>query len=362
MSAAKKNTSKAEPKIKKHTGRTTESLRFFALEVTQADTKLYVFKAKASVLFNSLSINRRIENKDEGYQRTLSSSRVQAITRYIMQRRPIPGAVIVCLDKATFDSKKSEITIPAGTDVGWVIDGQHRLAGAEEASRQKTDIELPVVAFLDLSKEKQIQQFVTINKEAKNVPTSLYLDLLRELPPSKNPTEIAKERAADLATQLRRDEGSPFYERIVVASSPKPGQLSLTNFVRKISPLVTPEKGTLGVYTELEQQSVIANYYKGLRQVFPKEFEAKESIFFKTIGFGALWNVFPVFFNLALKHQQGFEVKDVVAIFKRIDTTDFSGWRQLGSGNQAEQIVGDDLKASLLYAFREGDSTGTLRV
>jgi DGQHR domain-containing protein len=359
---SKKNKVQPQAKVKKHIGRITQPLTFSALEVTQADTKLYVFKAKASVLFDSLSINRRIEDKDVGYQRTLSAARVQAITRYIMQKRPIPGAVIVCLDKATFDSKKSEITIPAGTDVGWVIDGQHRLAGAEEASRQKTDIELPVVAFLDLSKEKQIQQFVTINKEAKNVPTSLYLDLLRELPASKNPTEIAKERAADLATQLRRDESSPFYERIVVATSPKSGQLSLTNFARKIAPLVIPEKGILGIYTELEQQSVIANYYKGLRQVFPKEFEAKESIFFKTLGFGALWNVFPVFFNLTLKHQQGFEVKDVVAIFKHIDTTDFSGWRQLGTGNQAEQIVGDDLKTSLLYAFREGDKTGSLRV
>ncbi len=360
MSAKRK--AQTQKSVKKHTGRVGHPLTFAALEVVQMNTKLYVFKAKASTLFGSLSINRRIEDKDVGYQRTLSPSRVQAITRYITQKRPIPGAVIVCLDKATFDSRKSEITIPAGTDVGWVIDGQHRLAGAEEAARLGTDVELPVVAFLDLSKEKQIEQFVTINREAKNVPTSLYLDLLRELPASKNPAEVAKERAADIATQLRRDEHSPFYEKIVVATSPKAGQLSLTNFVRKISPLVTPEKGMLSEYTEWEQQSIISNYYKGLHQVFQGEFEAKESIFFKTIGFGALWNVFPVFFNLALKNQQGFEVKDVIAIFKRIENVDFSGWRQMGSGNQAEQIVGDDLKTSLRIAFKEDSKPGTLRV
>ena len=194
-------------------------------------------------------------------------------------------------------------------------------------------------------------------KRRKTFPRHCTLIYCANCQRARSPTEIAKERAADLATQLRRDESSPFYERIVVATSPKSGQLSLTNFVRKIAPVVTPEKGILGVYTELEQQSVIANYYKGLRQVFPKEFEAKESIFFKTLGFGALWNVFPVFFTLALKHQQGFEVKDVVAILKHIDTIDFSGWRQLGTGNQAEQIVGDDLKTSLLYAFREGEKT-----
>lgn len=347
----------------KHTGRVPQPLRFPALEIKQMDTNMYVFKAKASILYNSFSINRRIENKDEGYQRALSPARVQAITRYIIQlKKPIPGAVIVCLDKATFDSRKNEISIPAGKDVGWVIDGQHRLAGAEEASRLGTNVELPVVAFLNLSKEKQIEQFITINKEAKNVPTSLYLDLLRELPASKNPVEIAKERSADLATQLRRDEDSPFYERIVVIGAPKTGQISLVNFVRKISPLVTPEKGLLSVYVEPEQQAVISNYYKGLQQVFPREFDTKDSVFFKTVGFGALWNIFPTFFNLSLKNYQGFQVKDVVAIFKRVETFDFSGWKQLGSGNQAEQLAGDDLRTSLTFAFKEEKKPGLLRV
>lgn len=363
MNKVKKSKRRATNQSGKHTGSIAQPLKFTAIEVTQMSTKLYAFKAKASVLYAALSINRRIEDKDEGYQRTLSPARVQAITRYITQhKKPIPGAVIVCLDKATFDPNKNELRIPSGKDVGWVIDGQHRLAGAEEADRLGTSIELPVIAFLDLSKEKQIEQFVTINREAKNVPTSLYLDLLRELPASKNPAEIAKERAADLATQLRRDENSPYHEKIVVATSPKPGQLSLTNFVRKIAPLVTPERGTLSLYTEMEQQSVISNYYKGLQQVFPKEFEARDSVFFRTVGFGALWNVFPVFFNLALKNYQGFQVKDVVAIFKLIDGFDFSGWRQLGSGNQAEQIAAEDVKTSLMYAFKEDNKPGLLRV
>lgn len=352
-----------KPKRQKHTGAIGQPLKISATEMQQSVNTLYIFKARASALFKVLSINRRIEDKDEGYQRALSPSRVQAITRYITQKKAIPGAIIVSFDDATFDKKKGEITIPAGSDVGWVIDGQHRLAGAEEAARLGTDVDLPVVAFVGLSKEKQIEQFVTINREAKNVPTSLYLDLLRELPSSKKPAEVAKERAADLATQFRRDEDSPFFERIVVTISPKVGQLSMTNFVRKIATLVTPEKGILSVYTEREQQAVISNYYKALRQVFSKEFEAKDSIFFKTLGFGALWNVFPIFFNLTIKNQQGFQVRDAIAILKRVQNFDFSGWKQLGSGNQAEQIAGEDFKAALLIAFSGEDAqTGTLRV
>jgi DGQHR domain-containing protein len=354
--------SKIRTQTQKHSGVVKRPLRFTATEIDQTINRLYLFKANASVLFKALSINRRIQDKDEGYQRALSLSRVQAITRYITQKKPIPGAIIVCFDHATFDKKKGELAVPAGTDIGWVIDGQHRLAGAEMAARGGIDVELPVVAFIGLTEIRQVEQFVTINREAKNVPTSLYLDLLRVLP-NRRPADVAKERAADLATQLRRDEESPFFERIVVTTSPKAGQLSLTNFVRKISPHVTPDKGILNVYTEREQLGVISNYYKGLRQVFQREFEAKDSIFFKTVGFGATWNVFPTFFSLALKNQQGFEVKDVVAIFKRIENFDFSTWRQYGTGNQAEINAGEDLKAALLLAFNTGEGpTGSLRV
>lgn len=346
----------------KHTGVVKQTLKFPAIEFKQSSHTLYIFKADASVLYNCLSISRRFANKDEGYQRALSPSRVQAITRYISQKRPLPGAVIVCLDSAHFNRNKNEISISPGTDVGWVIDGQHRLAGAEMASRGGVSIELPVVAFLELSQERQIEQFVVINREAKNVPTSLYLDLLGKLP-NKRAADAAKERAVDLATELRRNEESPFFERIVVTVAPKDGQLSLVNFVRKISPLVTQDKGILGAYTVREQVAVISNYYEGLRQVFSKEFATKGSVFFKTVGFGALWNVFPTFFSLTLKNHKGFQVKDVVSIFKGIPNFDFSTWNQYGSGNQAETLAGEDLKASLLLAFTTKDAAaGSLRV
>ncbi len=358
----KKASKKAAKKADKKSGKIATPLRFPASEIQQSDHKLYVFKAKASVLYAALSINRRVEDKDQGYQRVLSLSRVQAITNYITQKRSIPTAIVVSFDKATFNAAKRELRVPAGTDVGWVIDGQHRLAGADAAARAGIDIEMPVVAFIGLTTISQVNQFVTINKEAKNVPTSLYLDLLGKLP-NKSAAESAKDRAIDIATELRRSEDSPFFDKIVVTVAPKKGQISLTNFVRKIAPIVSQDKGILGTSPEREQRAVISNYYKGLSQVFEREFSAKESMFFKTVGFGALWNAFPTFFSLTLTHQTGFEVKDVVAIFKRIESFDFSSWKQFGSGNAAENLAGDDLKASLFLAFASEDgTTGALRV
>jgi DGQHR domain-containing protein len=352
-------TAKAKPTAK-HVGSLHRAISTPALELKQGTHPLYLFKEKASVLYGAFSINRRIEDKDEGYQRAISVSRVRAIANFILSKRTIPGAVIVAIDKGVYDGKKGTLTIPRGTDVGWVIDGQHRLAGAHQAATEGLDIEFPVVAFLGLAEKLQVDQFVTINREGKNVPTSLYLDLLKALP-FKKPADAARERATDIATELRRAEDSPFFERIVVTVSPKAGQISLTNFVRKISPLVLQEKGTLNVYPEKEQRAVISNYFKGLRQVFLSEFEKRDSIFFKTVGFGALWNAFPTFFSIALANRQGFAVEDVVAIFKRINSFDFSGWIQYGSGNQAEMNAGDDLRTELLRVFNAEDG-GILRV
>lgn len=345
-------------------GHLHKPLKVTAIPVVQSARTLYLFKGKASVLYAAFSINRKIENKDEGYQRVLSLSRVESIRKYVMSKRTIPGAIIVSLDPGTqFNKTKGELTIPSGKDVGWIIDGQHRLAGAHLAAAEGTDVDLPVVAFIDLTTLTQIEQFVTINREAKNVPTSLYLDLLHHLP-NKKSGEVAKERAADIATQLRKDEDSPFFERIVITSSPKPGQtVSLTNFVRKVAVHVAPDKGILNAYTQKEQQSVVSNYYQGLRQVFSKEFESKDSVFFKTLGFGAVWNVFPTFFSLTLKNQNGFAVKDVAAMFKKIENIDFSTWMQYGSGDQAERNAAEDLKASLLIAFNtENDPAGAIRL
>ena len=121
----------------------------------------------------------------------LSNSRVRAVADYIKDGKFIPGSIIISVDKGTYDFKKRRLTIGAGRDVAWVIDGQHRLAGAHLASEEGINIELNVIAMLDLSDQEQIEQFVTINREGKNVPTSLYLALLKHLPKLKTPGEVA---------------------------------------------------------------------------------------------------------------------------------------------------------------------------
>ncbi len=331
----------------------TSLLRFKSVPVEQHGQVFYLFSAPAKTLFDILEINQRDSDKDEGYQRTLSAARVRSVSDFIDRKNVMAPAIVVSLEGAEFDEDSRELIIPQRENAGWVIDGQHRLAGAKEASK---DVDLAVVAFLDLDTEKQIFQFVTINQTAKGVPKSLYYDLLKHLPPSKRPVDVAKDKAVDIATQLKRDEESPLYNRITV-SPPQAGRsISLNNFVRKTAPLIQADRTPISVYNLQEQTKIIDNYFKGLREHEPSLFGNSPSIAFRTVGFGGLLNALPILFNLALKHFGGFRVVDVASVFNRVNFS-FSNWEDLGSGNAAEIQAGSDLVEEARRAY---ETTGEI--
>lgn len=348
-------------KISKHVGvkqgALREAITVSALRVVQGEVVFYVFTIKASELWPIVSINRRSETEDRGYQRVLSQGRVDALANHIKAGRPIPNSVLIALDDASYDLNNKTLTIPNGTDIGWVIDGQHRIAGAHEAS-SSLDIELCVCAFEGVDQEFQIEQFITINREAKGVPTSLVYDLLSHLPNRKKPNDVANERAAEIANELRRDEKSVLYNRIVVTQSPSKGKVSITNFVRKVAPHVHPERGTLKVWTLPEQKTIIGNYFAALKKVYPEQWSKSDNIFFRTIGFGAMMNVFDEIFAITLSEQSGFRVEDIGETLKGVRHFEFSAWESYGSGNKAEMEAASDFRTDLNSSRLKRPKTG----
>lgn len=335
-------------------------LEFPCVAINQSEHQLYGFVIPAKTLWDIVKINRRNADKDEGYQRALSDPRVKDIANYIDAENPIPNSILIALDDkdVRVSPDRRKILIPKKEDAGWVIDGQHRLAGAKEAD---ANIEMFVIAFINIDIVQQIQQFVVINREAKGVPTSLYYDLLRHLPLPKSPSDMAKERAADIANELRKDENSTFFNRIVILN-PRKGQISLTNFVRKVYEHLLDKKGKFHLYTFHEQRRILDNYFKALENVFPKEFHQKRSTFFRTLGFGAVINSLPTVFDLSLKHYQAFKVEDIVKIVKRIDDFDFRQWERYGSGSAAEIQAGKDIREEILEMFEQTPAPGSLQL
>lgn len=344
----------------KATVRSPKHVQFPCVTFSQGTHTLVLFVATAKALWEVVEINKREEDKNKGYQRALSSARAEKIANFIDSGNVLPGSVVISFETDTkLDKSRSAIIIPNRPDAGWVIDGQHRLAGASKATH---DIDIPVIAFIGLSIEEQINCFVTINREQVGVPSSLYYDLLKYLPPTKSEAELSKERAADLAAALKNDEASPFFGRIVVTVAPKRGELSLTNFVRKLAPLLKRDTGRLANFTDEERRGVLNNYYKAIQQVFSTAYNRRDSIFFKTMGFGAVMNVLPTFIDLCIQHYHGFRVADAVNLFKKIDYFDFESWEKLGTGSGVEIQAGDDLRLELKRAFDGAKVQGTIKL
>lgn len=336
-----------------------KTLKIPAIKITQGKYELYGFAIGAKKLWKLTQINRKELDKEAGYQRALSDARRKTIAEYIDAGNTIPNAILVVFDDkdVKFDAKANQLILPDKKNIGWVIDGQHRLAGAEKA---KTDIDIFVLAFLNLELAEQVRQFVVVNREAKGVPTSLYIDLLKSLPDEKTEAERAKERANDINTALRRDPDSIFYNRIVFGA-PKKGQMSLTNFVRKIAPFVSV-KGKFNLYSLDEQRGIIHNYFKALENIFPAEFSENKMSFFNTLNFGAIINVLPTVFDLAQKHYLGFRVEDAGKVLKTIDDFEFADWAQYGTGSSAEILAGADFTSRLLSRMEDKGKPGSLRL
>jgi len=321
-------------------------VEFQCRKFKQGDYELFLFVCSGKELWKLVQVNRRVEDKDQGYQRALSTSRVKRIASYVQDGNALPGTVLISFDKGEFVNTDALLRVPRRPDAGWVLDGQHRLAGIHESTR---DCDVPVVAFVGLEIAQQVEFFVTVNKEQKGVPSSLYYDLLKVLPPKKTEKEVLQERAADLAARLKQDETSPFFRRIVTVTSPKQGELSTTNVVRKLYPALRGDGGFLSTFADGERVGIINNYYRAIERVFPEEYRRRNSIFFRTLGFGALMNIFSTVFQLTLTQRGGkFRVADVVAVLEEIADYDFSNWRQMGTGTAAETTAADDLRQALL--------------
>jgi DGQHR domain-containing protein len=309
-----------------------------AIQLTQNSHKFYLCAISAKTLSLIADVSRRDTLADKGYQRLFVESRIVKIKKYLEAGKCIPTAVLVTFKDAKF--KNGKITFQANPKKGWIIDGQHRWLGSKEV---RTDILLPVIAFLDLPISDQVEHFITINKEAKGVPSSLYLDLLKVLPRDKTPAERAKERATDLARILNSDEESPFYGKIVILTSPKKGELSLTNFVRKIEPIIR-KNGPLNKYSPEFQARIFNNYFNAIIEAYPDEADENPPIFFQTLGFGAFMNFLPTLF-LSLKGDTKSFTREIIRkSFIEMGPPSFDLWRKSGTGTQAENTATAELE------------------
>lgn len=173
--------------------------------------------------------NKANHNQMPTYQRLIKKERLKSIQEYVNNGGYFPNSLIISLDvkdnNLRFDkvqqnhqstnSKLGTLYLPKEYQSAYIIDGQHRLYGYSNSKYAKSDT-LPVIAFVNLDKEKQVKMFMDINENQKPVSKTLRNILNIDLNWSSD--ILSKRREAiilNICQSLGENTNSPLYGRVI---------------------------------------------------------------------------------------------------------------------------------------------------
>jgi len=162
-------------------------IRKLAIEYEQHGNPFYVTVWTAPELAENTVVPEYDPTTDTGYQRLPKNPRVHRAARYLEGGGKFPGAILLSIrgnDRKRISAQPVkddgaahlvELTIPEGVVI-YLVDGQHRKFAVMEAIEDGKHLEnfgLASVIFLSEDEIDEAEQFRTIHKEQKNVPTDL---------------------------------------------------------------------------------------------------------------------------------------------------------------------------------------------
>jgi DGQHR domain-containing protein len=214
--------------------------------------------------------------EDGAVQRILNAGRVKQIRDYILLNKKFFNTFILNWTNANnpIVFKSGKISIPIIPNAAQVLDGQHRLAGLDEAIKIDKSVgdQIILVSFtISLETRDAAEIFLNINTEQKPVPKSLIYDLFGVV---ENDKEHAVNRALDIATELNDNESSAYYKLVKFPGSPVGiGIVDLSTFVSTLKNYLTSD-GVFSNYniTDLgRQKQIFLNYFSAIKFFYDKK-------------------------------------------------------------------------------------------
>lgn len=299
-----------------------------ATDMSTAEINAYLCVLNADEIFSVAEVVHRKEDRQEGFQRNLSRHRVRQIAAYLSDPRHILANNIILAFDEELSFNNGNLVLPTDEDKrGWVVDGQHRLAGIQQAEWKH---KLAVVILSNLTIEEMAALFRTINSTQKGVPTSLLYDLLG----MTKDGEFEEIRGHELAVKLNEEPESPLYNNIDMLGS-GPNRISQARIVKSLKPLIT-ETGVLGRYSIENQFGIFKNYFSAIIVcVGEKTFRSSEHIFLRALGFAALVDLLPKILSDTLAKYKDFRIDSICQTIEGIENYDFRRKSHKGLGGDA---------------------------
>lgn len=162
------------------------------------------------------------------YQRLIKKSRLKSVNQFIENGGYFPNSIVISIDAKNchFDPANTQVAstisdvgilhLPKKYKSAYIIDGQHRLYGYSD-SEYKTKNTIPVVAFVNLSRDEQVQLFMQINENQKSVSKDLRETLNSDLKwTSDRLDERLDALTSRIAIQMGEKRNSSLYDKITV--------------------------------------------------------------------------------------------------------------------------------------------------
>lgn len=303
---------------------------------------------------------RGVDDEEGAVQRILNKRRIKSIKDYILDGHMFFNSFILNWTDDNFSPRRrgQDIEIPLVPASAQVIDGQHRLAGLEEAMNDDNAIgnqEVIVTLSEHLSTPQAAKIFLNINTEQRPVPKSLIYDLFGEAIDNANHVVI---RATDIAKDLNEDPESPLYKIIKMPGAPRgSGSIELSTFVSAFK----AHLGRDGVFITVNlpsfkhQRNVIANFFQAIKECYQhdKVWNSKtHNPFLKAAGFNGAVDYLVGTLILKCAEKKSFSVatmKDVLGLARE----DLLTWDDMKGfdGKTARKKVKDYLESSLINSL-----------
>jgi DGQHR domain-containing protein len=230
-----------------------------------------------------------------GYQRPEVRGHVNDIRTYLEGDDVVfPHALIIALaaDCVRFRGSRGpkttdglatagtvEITVDPENKPGWLVDGQQRALALRGLGR--TDLPVPITAFVTDDLELQRDQFIRINN-TKPLPRGLVTELLPSVAVPISSKLSTKKLPSALCDQLHRHEDSPFEGLIRRPSSSaeerQKAVITDTSIVKMLEESLRSSSGCLFPYRNVATGeadldsiwAILTTYWTAVRDTFPE--------------------------------------------------------------------------------------------
>ncbi len=285
-----------------------------ALLLTQNKHRFFFSTIPVDDLFENCFVARREEDPQKGFQRALSESRADDISRYLSSGNgSIPTNVVLSAQPEAhleYNARSKLLSFVRVSRAFLVLDGQHRLWGY---SKCPTRHRVPVAIYDGLSRAEEARLFIDINTNQRGVPAALLLDI-KQLAEIEKTTETLLRTTFD---QLQMDSLSALHGKLSPAKSIS-NKISRVTFNRALSAALKSE-----VVRGLKQEDL----YKLMRN-YVNAFDAElpdKKLLVKAAYFEAMFEMFDEVVRACMTARENLKQSSLQEAVRPIAKLDFSG-------------------------------------